>query len=425
MDNGVFCRKCNYFLRRAEGDESKYECPGCEGEVLAQMLRLNLGSGDKPIDGWENIDRKNETEAYPLECEDNSVDEIRASHILEHFPTVEVPKVLKHWVEKLKPGGVIKISVPDFRKITDAYRDGKKINISGVVMGGQVDKNDYHKSLFDQAALGKLMQFAGLVNIESWKSEHDDCAKLPISLNLMGVKGTTVEIKSDKIKAVISMPRLGFTDNFHTAIVSLGALGIELVKGCGVFWDQILSRMTDEMIGRGAETIITLDYDTWFTENHIKAMLWLLDKYPEADAICPVQMKREYDEPLCGVIAEDGREVSGTGNTDFSDEITPIKTAHFGMTFFRAASFAKLKKPWMVGVPNENGDWGEGRQDPDIYFWNNWHNCGLKLYQANKVPIAHLQMMATFPGKPEDDFKPIHVYMHDLDMGRIPEHCIL
>jgi len=389
------------------------------------MLRLNLGCGDSPIEGWKNIDRKSGGEAYPLSFDDNTVDEIRASHLLEHFPTVEVPKVIKNWGDKLKPGGIMKVSVPDLRKICDAYVSGEKMNFSGFIMGGQSDENDYHKSLFDQASLVKLMQYAGLIDIKPWVSEHEDCAKLPISLNLMGVKGTTIEIKPGKVKAVMSMPRLGFTDNFHTAIVACGELRIELVKGCGVFWDQVLSRLTAEMIERGAETIFTLDYDTWFTENHIKAMLWLMDKYPEADAICPVQMKREFDEPLCGVITGDERAVSGVGDADFSGEVTQIKTAHFGMTFFRASAFAKLEKPWMVGVPNANGDWGEGRQDPDIYFWNNWNRCGLKLYQANRVPIAHLQMMATFPGKPVDDFKPIHVYMHDLDMGRIPDHCII
>ena len=392
------------------------------------MLRLNLGSGKFPMpetDGWINIDRDLGTEAYPLEYDDNSVDEIRASHILEHFPTVEVPPVLKHWVDKLKPGGTIKIAVPDLYKLSNAYIEGKKLNFSQFIMGGQTDENDYHKSLFDQSSLAALMQYAGLVNIEVWESEFEDCARYPISLNLMGVKGEAVEVNASKVKAVMSVPRLGFTDNFHSAIVAFGDLNIELAKGSGVFWDQVLARLITEQIARGAETIITMDYDTWFTSNHVRAMLYLLQKYPEADAVCPVQIKREHDVPLCGVITDAGRAVAGTGDTDFSGEITPVRTAHFGLTCFRASAFAKLKKPWFIGVPNNNGDWGEGRQDPDIYFWNNWHRCGLKLYQANKVPIGHLQMMATFPGKAEDDFKPVHVYMHDLDMGRIPDHCII
>jgi 2-polyprenyl-3-methyl-5-hydroxy-6-metoxy-1,4-benzoquinol methylase len=56
---------------------------------------------------------------------DGSVDVIRASHILEHFPA-QVPAVLKHWAAKLKPGGVLKIAVPDFAWIAQAYLDRRR-----------------------------------------------------------------------------------------------------------------------------------------------------------------------------------------------------------------------------------------------------------------------------------------------------------
>ncbi len=390
-----------------------------------QRVRVNLGSGDTPIDGWNNIDRKGGEEAYPLDYiyDDDSVDEIRASHILEHFPQAEVFEVLKHWVAKLKTDGVIKIAVPDMRKICEGYIEGKDFNVGGVLMGGQVDDNDYHKSIFDQASLAKLMAAAGLIDIQPWVSEHKDCAVLPISLNLMGTKGEKLTITPSKIKALISMPRLGFTDNNHTAVRSLMPFQIELKKGNGVFWDQVLSRLIQKELDAGVETIITMDYDTWFTERHIMAMLRLMQKYPDADAFCPPQIKRETDELLVGTI-QDGRAIAGRGDTEMTDEITRICTGHFGMTFFRASAFAKLKKPWFQGVPAKDGGWGDGRQDPDIYFWNNWNHCGLKLFSANRVPIAHLQMMASFPGTPENKFKPIHVYMNDLEMGRIPAHCI-
>lgn len=391
------------------------------------MLRLNLGSGTNPVpevDGWVNIDRNIGTEVYPLGYDDGSVDEIRASHILEHFPKAQIFEVLRHWVSKLKPGGLIKISVPDFKKICIAYTEGKKLDISGILMGGQIDDNDYHKSILDQSSLAKFMAAARLVEIKTWVSEHNDSAKLPISLNLQGIKGESVAIKTDTIKAIMSAPRLGFIDNSHTALIALGECNIEMARGHGVWWDQVLTRLIDNMIELGAETIITLDYDTWFTEMHVKTMLWLLEKYPEADAICPVQIKREHDEVLVGVVDKEGYPVSGIAQTDFSGELTRVATAHFGMTFFRTAALKKLKKPWFIGVPDPNDGWGEGRQDPDIYFWNNWNRCGLKLFQANRVPIAHLQLMATFPGTAEDNFKPFHVYMNDLDMGRFPAHCI-
>ena len=79
-----------------------------------EKIKLNLGAGDIPIDGYISIDRKTGQEAYPLAYEDGSVDEIRASHILEHFGLREISAVLKNWWDKLKPGGLLKIAVPDF-----------------------------------------------------------------------------------------------------------------------------------------------------------------------------------------------------------------------------------------------------------------------------------------------------------------------
>jgi len=51
-----------------------------------------------------------------------------------------------------------------------------------------VDADDFHKTLFDKDRLTRLMVAAGLVLIEPWSSELKDCAALPISLNLCGMK---------------------------------------------------------------------------------------------------------------------------------------------------------------------------------------------------------------------------------------------
>ena len=45
-------------------------------------LRLNIGAGSVAIDGYTPVDRSVGKEAFPLDYEDDSVDEIRASHIL-------------------------------------------------------------------------------------------------------------------------------------------------------------------------------------------------------------------------------------------------------------------------------------------------------------------------------------------------------
>ena len=273
-------------------------------------VKLNLGCGEVEIDGYRNMDIKRGESAYPLGVK-NSVDEIRASHLLEHFPMRDTLPVLADWYSALKPGGIIKIAVPDFDVIAKSYLAGDKINVTGYLLGGQTDENDYHKNLFSFESLKAQLESVGFVNIQKWEANGDsDCASLPISLNLMGEKPevsaepesglTTCKVDCKKIGGVISMPRLAFTANMFCAIKGMLPLGIELKQGTGVFWGQVLSRIIQEQIDAGKEYILTMDFDTWFTDKHILVLAALMDKFPEADAIFPVQVKREDESIMVG-----------------------------------------------------------------------------------------------------------------------------
>ncbi len=379
-------------------------------------MKLNLGSGQVNIEGFENVDRKLGTEVYPLpdKYADNSIEEIRASHILEHFSQREVCAVIRHWVTKLKVGGRIKIAVPNFEYIAKRYLAKEKINTHGFIMGGQVDDDDYHKSLFDEDALRKLMVHSGLRDIKLWKCENTDSASQEVSLNLEGVKqdAKTFEIDPKTIGVVMSMPRLGFTANAFATMKSFGPMGIGVKYGCGAFWEQVLSRLIQEFIAEGVEYIITIDYDTWFQAEHVYKMLQLMVENPSASAIAPVEQMRERENILAGGVEHTGSPLSR------------VDAAHFGLTIFRAEAFQKLNLPWLHGQPNSDGVWGKGRTDPDIYFWENFKNNGLELYLANEVCIGHLQMMCTFPGSEDNEFEPIHCYMNDVERSIVPKHCI-
>src|SRR5262245_28302640 len=165
-------------------------------------IKLNLGGGFRKIPGFQNIDRKLGTEVYPLrEWADNSVDEIRASHILEHFPYREIGAVLSDWVRTLKPGGLLRLAVPNFEHIIKVYSNGQRNDpiIQGYLYGGQSDENDFHKALFDKDRLQVLLEGAGLLDIAPWESEISDAASLPVSLNLQGRKPTVEEAQTRNI----------------------------------------------------------------------------------------------------------------------------------------------------------------------------------------------------------------------------------
>lgn len=158
-------------------------------------VKLNLGSGHGALDldGWKNLDGRYGDEIYPLHYPDGSVDEIRAAHVLEHYGHRQTRDVLLDWVRALKPGGWLKIAVPDFRWIAETYL-GKKSTppegqpLQSYLMGGQIDERDFHKTIFDRASLAEALKHIGLTDIQEWKSEIADCASLPVSLNLMGMK---------------------------------------------------------------------------------------------------------------------------------------------------------------------------------------------------------------------------------------------
>jgi len=395
------------------------------------MVKLNLGAGDTVIDGYTPIDRKFGQEVFPLPGKyvENSIDEIRASHVFEHFPYRQCFAVLKHWVSRLKPGGIIKIAVPDFNRIIEPYTRGEKTNVLGYLFGGQIDDNDFHKATFDKTSLSDLMTAAGLRDLTEWKSEINDAAALPVSLNIQGRKpleGETANpipsAEQTKIAAVMSMPRLAFTDNLFSAIKAIVPLGIPLDRGCGVFWGQVLTRQMEKHLDDGTEWILVVDYDTWFTKNHVIRMCQLMAENAQIDALCPVQCKREEDLPLIGISGPANAEGEVRGMVaDFQKPLYEVVTAHFGLTLIRVAALKRMAKPWFQAVPDPTGGWGKGRQDEDIYFWNNFRRSGCRVFQANEVFIGHMQQVCTFSGLPRDNWRPIHVYMNDLiDKGPPP-----
>lgn len=449
---------------------------GVQRTADSGQVKLNLGCDKFQLPGYMNLDIKNGPgeEAYPLTFADNSVDEIRASHLLEHFGSAEVPKVLVNWGEKLKPGGVIKIAVPDFRKIVDNYVGGEGKDVLAHVMGAQVDENDFHKCLFDRSSLTQILEKVGFVDVEEWIPEHYDTASLPVSLNLKAKKAAAGEdaydgtgkivygdwenarkpvpatgepnlvdvstaedlekgerkfVNSDdggdiKISAIMSMPRIAVTENMFCAMRSILPLGIGLEKGCGVFWSQVLTRMIEGHLDDGTEFILTIDYDTWFTEKHVQRLMQIMVENPHIDALLPMQTHREENSPLIGMMPKDGEKKVIVDASTFANVTTKVDSGHFGLTLLRMSTLKKLPKPWFVAKPDPNGGWDDGRLDSDIYFWKNMRENGGNIHVANHVNIGHIQLMCTFPGPASQAFRPIHTYLTDLEKGKVPVDAI-
>lgn len=219
-----------------------------------------------------------------------------------------------------------------------------------------------------------------------------------------------------KIVALMSCPRLGWTDNFKCAQTVFMSLGIGMLVDSGVFWGQGLSRLMKLCADKGIEYVITLDYDSIFSKEDV-ARLYQLIEESGADAIVPVQVKREANSSMFTIWAE-GKTVTEVKAEEFMKPLTRIATGHFGLTIIRTSSLAKLHKPWFTAIPDVNGEWEEGHIDEDIYFWLNAMSSGWDVFLANEVRIGHLQRIVTWP-KP--DFTPQFQYISGWQQSGAPE----
>ena len=378
-------------------------------ESVDKSIKLDLGCGDEPQPGFIGVDRKFGSEVYPLAYPDESVDEIRASHILEHFGHGQTLHVLKEWVRVLKPGGTLSVAVPDFDKIVSLYHHNPNgLPVESYLMGGHTDANDRHGAIFNAEKLRDLLRIVGLRSIKPWKSQRGDCASLGVSLNLMGTKRGPADTSG--VQAILSAPRLCFTDQSACVVESVNKLKIPMRIRQGVFWGQTMTAAIELCIESGARYILTTDYDSVFTPSDVDELLWLAQHNPDADAICAMQMGRDRDTLLLTSPTADGKNRTQLAREELDADLLPIGTGHFGLTVIKVSALAKLNKPWFLHSPDPTGAWGDGRTDEDIHFWREWSKAGNRLFQANRIPIGHLQLVATWPSI---NLGPIHQLVAD------------
>ena len=165
-------------------------------------IKLHLGCGKKHLPGYIHVDLDNESHIdYPNTdmsdlkmFDDNKVDLIYNCGTFEYFDLQEAPEVLKEWYRVLKPGGTLRISVPNFESVVKVYlNNGKDIlgeGILGLIYGRWPikDKNNnskvlYHKIIYDFQLLNSILLEAGFKNVKpyNWENvlpeDYDDYSK--------------------------------------------------------------------------------------------------------------------------------------------------------------------------------------------------------------------------------------------------------
>jgi predicted SAM-dependent methyltransferase len=79
---------------------------------------------------------------------DHHCDHVYSQECLEHFPWAVVGGVLTEWCRVVKPGGTMRIEVPDFlaacRQVLETDTEEMDFAIQQIVFGGQVNRWDFH-----------------------------------------------------------------------------------------------------------------------------------------------------------------------------------------------------------------------------------------------------------------------------------------
>jgi len=143
-----------------------------------EPLRLHIG-GEEARDGWKILNvRAAPGVDYVGDCTDlsafadGSVDDVYASHVLEHLGYQEkLPRALAELHRVLKKGGRARISVPDFEILCRLFLEARqnlheRIMIMRMAFGGQLDPYDFHYVGLSFDIFYDMLAHAGFSTVE-------------------------------------------------------------------------------------------------------------------------------------------------------------------------------------------------------------------------------------------------------------------
>lgn len=176
------------------------------------MKKLNLGCGPSGKNGWINYDwgilplinklgltkilvqmgilDKNYLVKWPkfflvdirkrFPLNDDEIDYVYCSHVLEHFEPWEAKKILTESRRVLKKGGKIRLILPDIVYIIKNYKDAKQFN--EFVYGYNKEKKYKcsffirgHQWMYDKSSFRKLLEECDFkkIKLSTWKKGID------------------------------------------------------------------------------------------------------------------------------------------------------------------------------------------------------------------------------------------------------------
>ncbi|MDL2284122.1 tetratricopeptide repeat protein [Oxalobacter sp. OttesenSCG-928-P03] len=187
------------------GNNGSGHMPAHQKISSGNAIKLHLACGTAYKDGWINIDNNSYNNIQkldlnwdlrmPLPFPDNSVDYVFNEHFLEHLTVEEGLSSLKDFLRVLKPGGVMRIAMPDLEEIVRAYLDEnwkenykagfEKFGLTFIQTRAELININFrwwgHQWLYDWEELERRLKEAGGEKIKRgriFESEHNELKNL-------------------------------------------------------------------------------------------------------------------------------------------------------------------------------------------------------------------------------------------------------
>jgi hypothetical protein len=171
-------------------------------------LKLYVGSRNYKPDGYVtvDIDPANKPDIVAditnmTSVADASCDEVVAGHVLEHIEWPDSFAAIAEFARVLKPGGVVKIAVPDMASLMRMLLGGESaFHVMGLIygLGGRVNTFERHRYGFTLGMLADILETLGFGEFDWWNSSLADASngwaprgldeRIGMSLNMQAVK---------------------------------------------------------------------------------------------------------------------------------------------------------------------------------------------------------------------------------------------
>jgi len=318
--------------------------------------------------------------------------------------------VARECAARLADGQRAAFVVPDFDAAMKAYMDG-----SGSVEDMALGSGAY-SSLWNREKFSRVLDMAGLQRLGAIEQDGGMLLAVVRRFSLPKPNGPMKDIH-----AVMSMPRIAWTDTMAATHLSCAKLGIDFLKSTGVFWGQCLQRIMETCCEQPERKyILTIDFDSIFDAEDIVRLWQVMETRPDIDALFPLQIGRDRNTVLLTMVGKDGKRIGAVDAADFHADAVKCESGHMGLTLFRIDAMKRMAKPWFWSTPDENGEWGPNKVDDDIYFWKKWNAAGNNVAVCPRVRIGHLQLVVTWP---DENLKVINQWTNAYSRDGRPEQC--